>query len=446
MPRQPNGRPAIFKGADGWHHTYVTVGTKPNGKPDRRHIQRRTGEEVSDAIDELHQRLTRRGGAPARVQTVEDWLRHWLDNVVQPAKPQTTYRGYKSLIDNHVTPAIGAWRLDGSRKVLQPEHIEAMYAKLRGKLAPSTILKIHRVLSKALKDAVRRGKAARNVCELIDSPTARRKRIESYALEDAQALLVAAAGDPMEARWLVGLLLGPRQGETLGLRWPRVQLAVDEPYLQLAKQLQRYTWRHGCADPVTCAKRKCKTKPCRDNCKRHTRACPPPCPSGCTKHASTCPQRRDGGLVEVDLKSEGSDRDIALPPPVVDALRRRREAQMRECQARGVRWDDKGFVFTQPSGRPVDPRRDYAAWKALTERAGVPVGRLHAARHTAATLLLATGTDIATVQEILGHSDIRVTRGYVDIADKQKREAVNRLAQALIEGRLTDLLQPSGKG
>jgi hypothetical protein len=48
-------------------------------------------------------------------------------------------------------------------------------------------------------------------------------------------------------------------------------------------------------------------------------------------------------------------------------------------------------MFAQPTGRPLDPRRDLTDWKALPAEAGVRDARLHDARHTAATVLLLLG-------------------------------------------------------
>ncbi len=40
--RKPNQRSSIFEGADGYWHGYVTVGHKPDGRLDRRHLQATT--------------------------------------------------------------------------------------------------------------------------------------------------------------------------------------------------------------------------------------------------------------------------------------------------------------------------------------------------------------------------------------------------------------------
>jgi integrase len=470
---QPNSRPKIYKGRDGLYHCYVTVGTKPTGQLDRRHRQGETATEVAAKVDELLAQVERgHGVAPTKIETVGEWLAYWVEHVVKPARAWKTYAGYKSLIDQHMIPAIGAWRLDGHKRRLEPEHVEAMYTRMRtaklastGKQASrSYILQAHRVLRKALKDAQRRGRTGRNVCDMIDPPTARAKKIDAHTLNEGQAIVRAAMDDPMGARWLLGMLLGPRQGETLGLRWDRVHLdppGGEQPYVELETQLQRRTWEHGCADPAACAAEHCRTEPCRltcadhrgrkgctdrcrPRCTRHKRACPKPCRPGCTGHARHCPKRVGGGLVEVELKTQGSERRLPLPPVLVELLRQHRKRQQAQFFQLGTQWSGNGLVFTTEFGKPVDPKRDHGAWEKLLQRAGVEDSRLHAARHTAGTMLLATGTDVRIVQAILGHARITTTQIYTDVATEVKREAVDRAMAALLDGNLAALLQRDG--
>ena len=382
----------------------------------------------------------------------------------------------------HIAPHIGGRKLDGNRNRLEPEHVEAMYAALgKGapgtpKLAPSYVRQVHRVLSRALKVAVRRGRAVRNVCDLIDTPGARANRIKAFTLAEAQAVLGAAAASPLAARWLISLLLGPRQGEVLGLRWSHVNLDPDgteAAYLLIESQLQRRTWEHGCSDPASCAAPHHKTKPCpqrwehgcgnpgectksrTDRCPTRRRlpgcathrsrnGCPPLCDPACRGHARACPQRTGGGLVDAEVKSEKGVRKLALGALITELLRTHRAEEQRRHAERGLEWTPDRYVFTSSICKPLDPRRDHEMWEELLGAAGVADARLHVARHTAGTMLVATGTGIREVQEILGHADIRVTELYVDVAQEAKREAVDRVAAALLDGSLAALLQPNG--
>ena len=182
------------------------------------------------------------------------------------------------------------------------------------------------------------------------------------------------SSDMSEALGLVALALGLRQGGALGLRWPLVDLAVRT--LRVRRSLQRRTWQHGCSDPRRCSACYHKTTPCKEGCRRHKLTCPPPCPPDCAGHARWCPQRQGGGLVLDDVKSKAGRRTVAIPGPLVDLLLPHRDVQEQERGAAGSVWEDHGFVFAQPNGRPVDPKADYQAWKDLLTEAGVREARL----------------------------------------------------------------------
>jgi integrase len=84
-------------------------------------------------------------------------------------------------------------------------------------------------------------------------------------------------------------------------------------------------------------------------------------------------------------------RTLTVPGSLVHALRVHHTEQAAERLLVGQLWEDGGYVFAQPTGRPIDPSQDWSDWKALLERAGVRDARLHDARPTAATLLLQQG-------------------------------------------------------
>ena len=90
-----------------------------------------------------------------------------------------------------------------------------------------------------------------------------------------------------------------------------------------------------------------------------------------------------------------------------------------------------GLVFCQPDGRPLDPRGDLRQWKRLLAKAGVRDARLHDARHTAATMLLVQGVDPRTVMDLLGWSQIAMTRRYQHVVGELRTEAAKRMGDLL---------------
>ncbi len=74
-----------------------------------------------------------------------------------------------------------------------------------------------------------------------------------------------------------------------------------------------------------------------------------------------------------------------------DMLRAHERQQQAERAAAGDKWTDEGWLFATETGRGTSPRTDYDDWKELLSSAKVRDGRLHDARHTAATVLLILG-------------------------------------------------------
>lgn len=74
--------------------------------------------------------------------------------------------------------------------------------------------------------------------------------------------------------------------------------------------------------------------------------------------------------MEVEVKSRAGRRGIVLPDQLYALLMDHRAAQDLERERAADLWTDEGWMFAQPTGRPVDPRRDMAEWKALLADAG----------------------------------------------------------------------------
>jgi integrase len=218
-----------------------------------------------------------------------------------------------------------------------------------------------------------------NVATLVDPPKITRVEVEPLTSEEAQKLLQALPGDRLEARWIVGLALGLRQGEVLGLWWDDVDLEAGT--LRVRRALQR---------------------------------------------------QRVKGLVFIEPKTARSRRTVSLPDPLVDALRAHRSRQLQERLAAGSVWKGSECIFTTECGAPLDPRNDYRAFKKLLKSAELRDVRLHDLRHTAASLLLLQGVSPRVVMEVLGHSQISLTMNtYSHVVPELKREAADRMGEVL---------------
>jgi integrase len=141
-----------------------------------------------------------------KAQTVGDWLDHWLDNIAARKVRARTLESYRSIVRLHLRPGIGHHRLDR----LQPEHLERLYGALADKgLSPGSVLRVHRVLSRALRVASQRGKVARNVATLVDPPTVKRHATAlPLTADEARRVMAAAQNHRNAARWTVALAVG----------------------------------------------------------------------------------------------------------------------------------------------------------------------------------------------------------------------------------------------
>ena len=88
-------------------------------------------------------------------------------------------------------------------------------------------------------------------------------------------------------------------------------------------------------------------------------------------------------------------------------------------------------MFTDATGNHITKPTLYRAFKKAAASIGRPDARFHDLRHSCATLMLAQGADIKSVQEILGHADASTTLNFYVKADlKQMQAAADKFAAA----------------
>jgi integrase len=301
--------------------------------------------------------------------TVEAWLEHWFTKIAPERCRQRTLDGYRTYLDQYLIPSLGKHRVD----TLNATHVRAMLAQMQERgLSEATARQAHMILLRALKVAHREGKVARNVADLVDRPPLTQNHRKPLTLEQARKVLNALDGDPLAARWACALLLGMRQGECLALRWEDIDF--DAGRLQVRKELVRLKGK---------------------------------------------------GMTLTDPKSETSKRSI--PFGAVDPA----AFALAHTEHRGE------FAFY---GTAMDSKKDWVAWKALLVRAGVcssdmklgDMPELHAARSTTASLLDEAGVSDKMIAEILGHSQVQITRrAYIHGNEDRHRQGLGAMSALL---------------
>jgi integrase len=289
----------------------------------------------------------------------DDWLPS-LDNLVAGGKLKpTTATFYRNLTNSHVIPRLGGTPL----KALDAPGLNACYRDLLksgkvngdGGLSPTTVHSIHVAISKALGDAVKWGKVARNVAALADGPRPNASRRDVWSPEQLRTFLASVAEDRLYALWLLAATTGMRRGELAGLRWTDLDLETGRLHVAQTRVSVGYE------------------------------------------------------VVTTTPKSTSSDRAIGLDPATVAALKAWKNQQTKERLAWGPGWTDTGLVFGKEDGTAHHPQRITQAFARKVKAAELPPIRLHDVRHAYATASLEAGVPIKVLSERLGHSSIQIT-------------------------------------
>jgi integrase len=313
---------------------------------------------------------------PSKI-SLSSFLESWLDHVKSQVSPRSHER-YSELVRKNIVPLIGAVPLTK----LKPAHVSAAYSKAltkgrrdgKGGLAPTTVLYMHRLIKKALGQAVRWELLSRNIADAVDPPKIERSALTTYDMAQTVELLKELKGTRLRLPVLLGVMCGLRRGEIIALRWRNIDLAAGQmSVVESAEQTAR-----------------------------GVRYKPP---------------------------KSGRGRTLALSATVVSELRQHRLNQAEELLKLGVRQTNATFVYTRQDGTPVQPRSLSQMWASCSTR--LPRIRFHDLRHAHATHMLSAGVHPKVASERLGHSKVGITLDlYSHVLPGMQEDAAARVDEA----------------
>jgi integrase len=321
-----------------------------------------TRKECVAVMNKLLVAIEEKSYTPPTKASVKEYLtREWLPAIKATVRP-STYNSYVQHVECHIVPHIGVVKL----QALTPAKVNALYAKLAesgaksGKkgLSPMTVHHVHSCLHKALKDAVRWGRIARNPLDSADPPRKNgdgTTEMKTWTKEQLRAFLDSAKDDRLYPLWHTIAFTGMRRGEALGLRWSDVDF--EKARLSVRRAL--------------------------------------------------IPTNRD--VVISEPKTAKGRRVIALDPATVEVLKAQAARQADERSEWDELWVETDLVFTAENGEALDPESASRWWRQAVKKAMLPKIRLHDLRHTHATLALQAGIHPKVVSERLGHATVSIT-------------------------------------
>ena len=305
-----------------------------------------------------------------------EYLDYWLKEYCYNNLSINTIEGYEQYIEKHIKPSLGNIELEK----LKPLQLQSFYSdklnngKINGKggLSKQTVRTIHRIIHKALAQAVKWQLIIRNVADCVEPP--KPKKYEAKFLNDEQTnlLIEKVKTSDIYIPVIIAIYTGMRRGEVLGLTWQNVNF--EKKYIKVVQELSS------------------------------------------TKQ----------GLKILPPKTTKSIRNIAISDTLIKILKNHKTKQMENKLLLGKEYFYTDMVCTYPNGKLFYPKRFSAKFHELLEKNNLPIIRFHDLRHSHASLLVKLGVQAKVISERLGHSNIGITMDlYSHLYDEADREVAN---------------------
>lgn len=403
-------------------------GTDPiTNKRDRATRERATRDEAIEAGREyMNKRQAKMTPAPApEPGSVSEWYTEWLHKVAaRPDGSPNTYANYETQVRLRIIPKLG-------NKVLSRLTTDEVTEMLDSIGSAPTRASVHKVMARGWREAYDAGRvldrdvvirsSAKRTTPVDGKPVARattKEEVEAKMLalvahppmtmvrsksmpdEDIGRVFRSLEPDRMRARFILGLITGPRQSEAMGFCWPWLEAPGspgDPAVLNLHTTRVRELYAHGCHE-----RKPCGLSPAR------------------------CPHRQYLDPIK-SPKTDGSIRQLFLGPGMYDILLDWKGLQTLEL-SRLERPPVIPWMFTTEMGKPLSHSTDAKNWQKILKRAEVSRHyTLHDLRRTAASEAAADPTvDKVTLMGMFGWTRSTTADLYTRPQDNRLKAAFNR--------------------
>ncbi len=332
---------------------------------------------VKDALTDLLSSVHKGAYAPPGRLTVAELLHQWFEGYVKSNCSPMTADSYQNIMENHIIPELGPIKL----KQLHSQAIQSYYSKAIEKLSGRTVAKHHRLLSQAMKYAVRQGYLNLNPCELVDAPSWKGMAMRTLTPGEVEVLFDAAKSSYYYPVYYTAVSSGLRQAELLGLRWRDIDLDL------LSLSVNRVLYK------------------------------------------------RRGVCLFREPKTTYSRRRVAMTPKLALFLREYKADRERLGREIGTSITLDDLVFAYGDGRPLDPSMLSHDFLKIAKKAGFSDVHFHTLRHSFASLMLMRGAKPKVISEALGHDSVAFTmQVYSHIIEGMQADAMALLDEVLPSG------------
>lgn len=374
--KSSNGSGKVYNRKDGRKECKVTVGYNPvTGRPIRKSVYGDTVAEVRKKATALQAKVDNGTYKEPSKLTVSQWMETWLKTFCSSKVQPLTLASYDGIIRNHINPRLGALKLQDVKGL----HIQQLYNDMSAQgLSGKTIKNMSAVLHKAFSVAIKQDILQSNPCDGAELPKANKPEITPLKDSEISLFVDAIKDEPMGNAYALCLLAGLREGECLGLSWK--QIDFKEGKITVSQQLQK--------------------------------------------------QKRKGAQYYIaPTTKSGKPRTIKPPPKAFEYLRAEQIRQLENRIKAGQIWSNPyDLVFTNEIGEHYKIFTFYKHFKKIAASIGRPDLRPHDLRHTAATVAIANGADIKSVQDLLGHATASFTLNvYTHTSEQMMEDTANRV-------------------